>query len=244
MPGSPNRASERQALEAPRAAVAHPDRGSREGRLRKPESKRSIAPPSGTQKRGHAYVGGWLVAWGITELETEMSRIVGLTARIARRSDGPCPLTIFRANAYSSQPRNSAPSGHPGFGQRRTGGRRATRTRASSRILRGGRCAVDRCRPVTAARRPSRAPSRLPTELNWPSEFRRCGRSGGSRPAARAAGSRPSDAAGSGGPAAWRRPGDRSEGLPTHSCNQPARTSARATAKPATSRSIIDADVD
>jgi hypothetical protein len=42
--------------------------------LRKPASERSSGPPSGIQKRGHACVDGWLVAWGIAELETEMSR--------------------------------------------------------------------------------------------------------------------------------------------------------------------------
>jgi len=44
------------------------------GSLRKPASERSSGPPSWIQKRGYACVDGWLVAWGIAELETEMSR--------------------------------------------------------------------------------------------------------------------------------------------------------------------------
>jgi hypothetical protein len=71
------------------------------------------------------------------------------------------------------------------------------RTRASNRLLHGGRSAAGRYRPATAARRPSRPPGVRPAGRHRPSGSRRSGRSAGTRPAASVAVSRTAAASGS-----------------------------------------------
>src|SRR6266404_860067 len=73
MPGSPSNASDRRLSNAA-SVTGRSGPCESFGSLRKPASERSSGPPSGIQKRGHAYVDSWLAAWGIAELETEMSR--------------------------------------------------------------------------------------------------------------------------------------------------------------------------
>jgi hypothetical protein len=70
------------------------------------------------------------------------------------------------------------------------------RTRANNRLLRAGRSSADRYCQVDVDPRPSRPP--FPRTAVWhrPSGFRRCGRSGGRRPAAGVAECRPAAASG------------------------------------------------
>ncbi len=65
----------------------------------------------------------------------------------------------------------------------RTGAPATTRRTASNHPLHGGRCAVGRCYRANVARRSSTLPRRRTGGRRRLSEFRRCGRIGGRRPA-------------------------------------------------------------